>query len=343
VAVCTLLLTFGTVGLTGPIAGWIADRFDRRQVMIVSDLSAAALFAGMGVAPSVGPLLAVAFAAALAETPFQAAAAAAIPGMVDDDGLSRANGLVELGGQVGFLVGPLLGGAVLAAQGAGTVFVSNSLSFVLSALLCWSVRGSFPRRTRQGSRPHSRDAPDGPRPAAPRHRHCDSGHRPGPRDDDGRHRAASSGARRRSVRLRSHDRGVGAGSVVGALAGRRLTARTEATGFLTGSALVAASIIAAGLVAQLWWVGSALLLMGDGVAAVGAIGVLQRRSPDAVRGRVVASLGTVTNLGLACSYLAAASIVDLVGPGGTYVVGGTVAALALPFVVPAFLGPSSRV
>lgn len=127
--------------------------------------------------------------------------------------------------------------------------------------------------------------------------------------------------------------------------GRRLTARTEAAGFLAGFALVAAMTIAAALVAELWWVAAALLLMGvgDGIAAVGAIGILQRRSPDEVRGRVVASLGTVMNLGLACSYLAAAPIVDLFGPRGTYVVGGIVAGLALPFVAPAILRPSSHV
>jgi MFS family permease len=330
----TLLLTFGTVGLAGPVAGSIADRFDRRRVMIVSDLSAAAMFAGMGLVDSVIPLLALAFAAALAETPFQAAAAAAIPDMTPDDGLSRANGLVEVGGQVGFLLGPLLGGALLAARGASTVFTANSASFALSALLCLSVRGRF-RAIPQGE-----------------HRGAAAGIRLMLGDPMlrgvgivylgtvlglgmtmvatvplvGQLGAGASG-------YGALIAGWGAGSVAGALASRRLTDRTEASAFLAGSSLVALMTTATGFAPHLWWVAGALVLMGvgDGIASVGAIGVLQRRSPDAVRGRVVASLGMVMNLGLATSYIAAASVVHLFGPRGTYVVGGVIAGLALPF------------
>jgi MFS family permease len=336
-----LLLTFGTVGLAGPIAGAIADRFDRRRVMIVSDLSAAVLFAAMGLVDSVTALIALAFAAALAETPFQAAAAAAIPDMTADDGLSRANGLVEVGGQVGFLLGPLLGGATLAARGSATVFVANSLSFALSALLCLSVRGRFqaiPQGEHHGAAAGMRLMAGDPMlrgvglvylgtvlglgmtmvatvPLA------------------GELGAGPSG-------YGALIAGWGAGSVAGALAGRRLTGRAEARAFLAGSSLVAVMTIAAGLASHLWWVAGALVLMGvgDGIASVGAIGVLQRRSPDAVRGRVVASLGMVMNLGLAVSYVAAASVVHLFGPRGTYVVGGVIAGLAIPFVIPTFRG-----
>ncbi len=335
----TLLLTFGTVGLAGPFAGSIADRFDRRRVMILSDLSAAVLVAGMSLVGSVGSLIALAFAGALAEAPFQPALAAAVPSMVDEGRLSRANGLVELGGQVGFLVGPLLGGALLAAQGARAVFAANSVSFLLSALLCASISGRF-RAT-----PHAV------------HHGLGAGMRLMMRDPLLRGigvvvlgtvlglgmtmvatvplaRTLGAGSTGYGMLIA----GWGAGSVVGAVAGRRLIAGTEGAGFLAGSALVAASTIAAGLLPGLGWVACALLLMGvgDGIAAIGAIGVLQRRSPDAVRGRVVSSLGTVMNLGLACSYLAAASIVSLVGPRSTYVVGGIVAGVAIPFVLPAF-------
>ena len=76
--------------------------------------------------------------------------------------------------------------------------------------------------------------------------------------------------------------------------------------------------------------------VGDGIATIGGMGILQRRSPNAVRGRVVASLGTVMNVGLVCSYLAAASILSVLGPRGTYVIGGIVASLALPFVFSTF-------
>jgi MFS family permease len=335
----TLLLTFGTVGLAGPIAGSIADRFDRRRVMIVSDMSAAVLFAGMGLVGSVTALIALAFAAALAETPFQAAAAAVMPEMALDEELSRANGLVEVGGQVGFLLGPLLGGALLAARGASTVFIANSLSFALSALLCRSVRGRFraiPQSEHRGASAGIRLMTGDPVLRGVGIVYLGTVLGLGMTMVATVPLTAELGAG--SSGYGALIAGWGAGSVAGALAGRRLTGRTEARAFLVGSSLVAVMTVAAGLAPRLWWVAGALVLMGvgDGMASVGAIGLLQRRSPDAVRGRVVASLGTVMNLGLAVSYIAAASVVHRFGPRGTYVVGGVIAGLALPFVVPTF-------
>ena len=53
-----LLLTFGTLGAAGPFAGALGDRFDRRKVMIVSDLTGAVCFGAMAVAHAPWLLLA---------------------------------------------------------------------------------------------------------------------------------------------------------------------------------------------------------------------------------------------------------------------------------------------
>src|SRR3954468_4382355 len=55
----TLLLTFGAAVAASPLAGVIGDRFDRRRVMICSDLAAGALFAAMSLLHSVGALVTV--------------------------------------------------------------------------------------------------------------------------------------------------------------------------------------------------------------------------------------------------------------------------------------------
>lgn len=36
----------GVVGLVGPLSGWVGDRFDRRHVMVTTELAAAAGWAG---------------------------------------------------------------------------------------------------------------------------------------------------------------------------------------------------------------------------------------------------------------------------------------------------------
>ncbi len=336
----TLLLTFGASGLIGPLAGTLGDRFDRKRVMIWSDLVAAALFATMAGLNALGPVVGVAFMAAVAQTPFQAAAAAATPNLVQESHLDRANGLLEVAGQTGFLVGPLMGGVVVASIGARAVFVWNAATFVTSAALCGSVRGRFS----------------------------------GPRNADQR-RGVLSGARwlLRDPLLRgvavaylgtvlglgitmvanvpladqlgagSVGYGVliaawGAGSMGGAVAGQRLTRGTAARAFICGTALVALTAMMAGISPWFWGVGAALLVMGvgDGITAVAATGLMQRRSPDHVRSRVIASLNAVMNIGLACSYLAAATLVGILGPRGSYMVGGLVAAAAVPFLVPTF-------
>src|SRR5580765_8881710 len=65
-----LFLTFGTVGFVGLFAGALGDRFDRKRVMVLSDLAGAVCFGAMAFVDDPGWLLVVAFLSALAEAPF---------------------------------------------------------------------------------------------------------------------------------------------------------------------------------------------------------------------------------------------------------------------------------
>src|SRR5918996_6156039 len=56
----TLLLTMGVQGMVQPIASWLGDRFDRRRVLVISDLCAAGGFVGLSFAPAPRPLLVIA-------------------------------------------------------------------------------------------------------------------------------------------------------------------------------------------------------------------------------------------------------------------------------------------
>jgi predicted MFS family arabinose efflux permease len=59
-----LLAWIGVGGLVAPIAGSLGDRFDRRRVMIVSDLAGAATFAAIAFVHSPQALLALTVVAA---------------------------------------------------------------------------------------------------------------------------------------------------------------------------------------------------------------------------------------------------------------------------------------
>jgi MFS family permease len=138
-----LLGSLGIGGLLAPISGWTADRFDRRAVMVTSELTAGAAYAVMVLAHSPGLLLAGALAATILGSPFRAASAAAIPNLVDANDLGWANGLLGAASNVALVVGPILGGALVAASGAATVFAVNAGTFAVSGLLIAMTSGSF--------------------------------------------------------------------------------------------------------------------------------------------------------------------------------------------------------
>ena len=91
----SLLLTFGVLGFVGPPAGMLGDRFDRRKVLIASDLAGAACFAMMALSSEPAWLLTWAFLSALAEAPFWSASEAAIPNVAGPGLTTWANSLLD--------------------------------------------------------------------------------------------------------------------------------------------------------------------------------------------------------------------------------------------------------
>jgi MFS family permease len=130
-----LFALVAVTGLLGPVSGWIGDRFDRRRVMIASELAAGALWVGLLAVDAPWLLVALALAATAAGAPFRAASAATIPSLVDDEDLTWANGVVAGSFNAALVVGPLLGGALVAASGPDAVFMVNAASYVASAAL----------------------------------------------------------------------------------------------------------------------------------------------------------------------------------------------------------------
>jgi MFS family permease len=135
------------LGLVSTSAGALADRVDRRRLMVASDVLACIAFAGLALAVVAGaPPLAVVVLMALAafvESPFVVASQAAIPSLVDDDDVPWANALMGRVQTVVSVIAPATGGAIAAAFGVGVVLGLNAVSFVLSAVLVVSIRGSF--------------------------------------------------------------------------------------------------------------------------------------------------------------------------------------------------------
>ena len=80
------------------------------------------------------------------QAPFEPASAAALPSVVAAEDVPRANSLVAATSSAGYLVGPLLGGAVLAAGASpAALFVVDAATFIFSAAVVVSMRRSFGR------------------------------------------------------------------------------------------------------------------------------------------------------------------------------------------------------
>src|ERR1700728_4426715 len=123
------------VFLMGVPAGAAGDLFDRRRLLLVTQglmLAAAAVLGVMTLTRSTGPwtLLWLTFALGLGATMNGPTWQAIMPDLVPSSELPAAIALNSVGFNLARAVGPALGGAVVAAIGAGAAFILNALSFV---------------------------------------------------------------------------------------------------------------------------------------------------------------------------------------------------------------------
>jgi MFS family permease len=75
-----LVATAGAAGLAGPLSGWLGDRVERRRVMVVSELAAAAVWTAMLATATPAGAIVVALLGAAVNAPFRAASSAAVAG-----------------------------------------------------------------------------------------------------------------------------------------------------------------------------------------------------------------------------------------------------------------------
>ena len=124
-----------------PTAGVINDRMSRRKVMMFADWSRAVIVLMMMLVRT-RAMLPLLFILLCLETIcwslFEPGHRAVIPNITEGDEIPVANALASATWSVNFALGAGLGGLVLVKFGREAVFIVNSLSFVVSALL---IRG----------------------------------------------------------------------------------------------------------------------------------------------------------------------------------------------------------
>lgn len=135
--------------LLGPVAGVFVDRWDRKRTMVVADVLRALLVLLcllVRTAEQVWIFYVVAFLLSCVSRFFYPARTAALPLIVPDpDDLLAANGLMQAVETVGMVVGPALAGFSIGLWGEQVAFVSDSVSFLVSAVAILLI--TVPRTT----------------------------------------------------------------------------------------------------------------------------------------------------------------------------------------------------
>ncbi len=129
--------------LFGPLGGVMADRHDRRVLMIGADLVRAALMVALAAAAAAGlPIVVVPVIAAVATMSGAAVppcVAASTARLVPGPELQRANARRAAVGQAAIVAGPALGAVVLLVSSPATAMLLNAVTFIASAVAVWSI------------------------------------------------------------------------------------------------------------------------------------------------------------------------------------------------------------
>lgn len=132
--------------LASPFVGVLADRLDRRAVLVASDLVRAALVLGLVFARDLAVIYALVFLLGAARTVFNPTVRAAFPGVVGAGDLTRANALISGTFSFSVMAGPALGGVLVALVGVEAAFLLDAMTYLVSAAFLSTIPLPAPER-----------------------------------------------------------------------------------------------------------------------------------------------------------------------------------------------------
>ena len=134
----------------GLLAGVVADRMNRKKIMVGCDVIAAFLLAAIPAAAALhllgtAQVLIVALGIATVYVWFDAANFGTLPALVERSELPVAASLIGSSGQVAVLCAPTIGAALLTVMSPSYTLGFDAASYLMSALLLLSIRRPFAR------------------------------------------------------------------------------------------------------------------------------------------------------------------------------------------------------
>ena len=134
--------------LLAPLGGAIADRFNRRNLMVIFDFTSSAIVLSLIILMSVGSISVFTAGTSMVllsivSALYTPAVTASIPLLVEEQKLEGANGLVQA---VSAVAAPVLGGILYGLMGLKTVVAVSCISFFLSAVMELFIQIPFVKR-----------------------------------------------------------------------------------------------------------------------------------------------------------------------------------------------------
>jgi flavin reductase (DIM6/NTAB) family NADH-FMN oxidoreductase RutF/predicted MFS family arabinose efflux permease len=125
----------------GSFIGVLLDRFDRRRVMIVADLIRGALICLLPFAQTTWQIYTIAFTISFFYAVFGPAMEALLPDLLkDENDLLVANSLTSAANSATVIIGPVIGGFVIAQMGLHAAFFLDAFTFLISAVIIWGIK-----------------------------------------------------------------------------------------------------------------------------------------------------------------------------------------------------------
>ena len=321
--------------LASPLIGVLADRFDRRLILVGTDLMRAGLIVAVIFTRDLAVIYALVFLMGVARTFFNPTIRAAFPSVVGSGDLTRANALISGTFSVSVMVGPALGGLV-ASFDLNVAFLLDAATYLVSALLLSQISLPRPDVEEEGG-------------GFVRELRAGFGYLAGARVPLGIVVGALLTILTINLTVPAEiflaKQTFGAGN-----SGYGLLVSLWGVGMILGTALIAAlgdrlnlphfyfaGIFVAALALVVTSLSPTFILalaaltvagVSNGIDNVATDTILQKRVPDAFLGRVFSVRFLTYSVGEAIAYPVGGLIVDAVGPRSTYLLSGSATAAA---------------
>ena len=131
-----------------PIGGLLADRYDRRLLMIIGDL-----FSGLGLVyilwniqageNSIVPIFVGITFSSIFTSLLEPSYRATLTDILDEENYAKASGLIQAAGSAKYLISPVIAGMILSVADIRVILLLDILTFITTCLMIFLVRKSM--------------------------------------------------------------------------------------------------------------------------------------------------------------------------------------------------------